>query len=71
MLASVGEQLRVEKFNDNVSNMTPIIIPVARVRLVLACVHSDLRLTSAESASLVLDLQENLTLSLKQLKVKI
>ena len=38
----------------------PIIIPVAGVRLVLACIHSDLGLTSAESASRVLDLQENL-----------
>ena len=47
-----------------------IFIPVARVRLVLASVHSDLGLPSAESASLVLDLQKNLTLSLKQLKVK-
>lgn len=42
-----------------------IFIPVARVRLVLASVHSDLGLTSTESASAVLYFQENLTYSLR------
>ena len=51
--------------------MSPIIIPVAGVRLVLACVHSDLGLTSAESASRVLDLLENLQFHVINLKPKV